>query len=357
MNLNAVDLFSGAGGLLQGLLKADYNVLFSVEIDKAAVKTHYENFPDIPVFDDDIRKLTKEKMLEYTRGNEVDLVVGGPPCQGFSVFGKRRFINTQGYNPKEDDRNKLVYEYIRVVKELKPKYFFMENVKGFLSLDKGLFVEEVIKEFKSIGYEKIEFGIFCAADYGVPQKRYRMLMIGNRLGQDIVFPKSTHSDTPSLFENPYLTVGESIMDLVELSEDEIPNHVPLKHKEIVSERMSYVKEGSKLNIEDLPPRLLKATRVDSKTGKVKNYSHIYKRLHRDLPANTLVPGHNAFPIHPTLNRTLTVREAARIQTFPDTHKFIGTRQQQCIQVGNAVPPLMAKPFFEQIKESLVTVKK
>lgn len=356
MHLNAVDLFSGAGGLLQSLLRSDYNVLFSVELDKAAVKTHKENFPDIPVFDDDIRNLKKEKMLEYTNGSSVDLVVGGPPCQGFSVFGKRRFVNTQGYNPREDDRNKLVYEYIRVVKELKPKYFFMENVKGFLSLDNGLFVEEVIKEFKSIGYDKIDFKIFCAADYGVPQKRYRMLMVGNRIGQEINFPEPTHSENPSLLTSQYTTVGEAIMDLVNLSEEDIPNHVPLKHKEIVSERMSYVKEGSKLNVDDLPEHLLQATRIDSKTGKVKNYSHIYKRLHRNLPANTLVPGHNAFPIHPTLNRTLTVREAARIQTFPDTHIFFGTRQQQCIQVGNAVPPLMAQPFFEQIKKSLTLVK-
>lgn len=353
--LNAVDLFSGAGGFLQGLLQADYNVLFSVEMDKAAVKTHKENFPSIPVFDDDIRSLTKDKMLEYTQGMSVDLVVGGPPCQGFSVFGKRRFINTQGYNPKEDDRNKLVYEFIRVVKDLKPKYFFMENVKGFLSLDGGLFVEEVIKEFESIGYDNISFKVFCAADYGVPQKRYRMLMVGNRIGQDIVFPEPTHSERPSLLTKPYTTVGEAINDLVNQSEEDIANHVPLKHKAIVSERMSYVKEGSKLNIDDLPEHLLQATRVDSKTGKVKNYSHIYKRLHRDFPSNTLVPGHNAFPIHPTLNRTLTVREAARIQTFPDTHIFFGTRQQQCIQVGNAVPPLMAKHFFEQIKNSLNVV--
>ncbi|WP_176467175.1 DNA cytosine methyltransferase [Terribacillus saccharophilus] len=350
--LKAVDLFSGAGGLLQGLLQANYDVIFSVEIDKAAVKTHKENFPNIPVFDDDIRNLTNDKILDYTQGKSVDLVVGGPPCQGFSVFGKRRFINTQGYNPKEDDRNKLVYEFIRVVKELKPKYFFMENVKGFLSLDGGLFVEEVIKEFKSIGYDNISFKVFSAADYGVPQKRYRMLMIGNRIGQDIVFPEPTHSEIPSLFTKPYTTVGEVINDLVNKSEEEIPNHVPLKHKAIVSERMSYVKEGSKLNIDDLPEHLLQATRVDSKTGKVKNYSHIYKRLHRNLPSNTLVPGHNAFPIHPTLNRTLTVREAARIQTFPDTHSFFGTRQEQCIQVGNAVPPLMAKHFFEEIKNSL-----
>src|SRR5699024_7008738 len=170
-------------------------------------------------FDDDIRNLTKDNMFKYTQGTPIDLVVGGPPCQGFSVFGKRRFINTQGYNHKEDDRNKLVYEFIRVVKELKPKYFFMENVKGFLSLDGGLFVEEVIQEFKSIGYDNINFKVFCAADYGVPQKRYRMLMVGNRIGQEIVFPEPTYSEKPSLLTKPYTTVGDAINDLISLSEE------------------------------------------------------------------------------------------------------------------------------------------
>lgn len=121
-------------------------------------------------------------------------------------------------------------------------------------------------------------------------------------------------------------------------ENQVPNHVPLKHKPIVEARYGYVKEGCKLNVDDLPPELAVATRKDSKTGVVSNYSHVFKRLDRNKPSTTMVPGHNAFPIHPILNRTLTAREAARIQTFPDNHIFFGTRQEQCIQVGNAVPP-------------------
>jgi DNA (cytosine-5)-methyltransferase 1 len=112
--------------------------------------------------------------------------------------------------------------------------------------------------------------------------------------------------------------------------------------------MGYVEEGKRLEVEKLPEELLQATRRDSKTGKVSNYSHVYRRLDRTKPSTTMVPGHNAFPIHPTLNRTLTAREAARLQTFPDTHVFFGTRQEQCIQVGNAVPPKMAEPFLLQI---------
>lgn len=343
----AVDLFSGAGGLLLGLKEAGFKTLFSCEINKSACQTHRANFPDIPLFEGDIQDLTYNKIIEFTKGQAVDVVVGGPPCQGFSLFGKRRFVNTRGYNPQEDPRNKLVYEYIRIVKLLRPKYFFMENVKGFLSLDNGEFVKSVIQEFRKLGYNDIKCAVVCAADYGVPQERYRMFMIGNNMGLPVTYPAPSHFPEESIFLPKYKTVGEAIMDIADLG-PEIPNHVPLNHKPIVAERMSYVEEGGKLNIDKLPEHLAVATRVDSKTGKVQNYSHIYKRLHRDRPAWTMVPGHNAFPIHPTLNRTLTVREAARIQSFPDTHTFLGTRQEQCIQVGNAVPPKLAAIFLNKI---------
>nr|ADR72992.1 M2.BspMI [Bacillus sp. M(2010)] len=350
--LTAVDLFSGAGGLLLALKEAGYQTLLSCEINESACETHKYNFPEIPLFQGDIQNLTEDKIIEYTKGTDVDLVVGGPPCQGYSMFGKRRFINTQGYDPQEDPRNKLVYEYIRVVKILRPKYFFMENVKGFLSLDNGQFLKTVIQEFEELGYDNIKCEVVCAADFGVPQQRYRMFMIGNRVGKPVNFPSPSHYPEDSLFLPKYTTVGDAIMDL-ELLGPEVSNHVPLYHKSVVAERMSYVKEGDKLNVEELPEHLAIATRVDSKTGKVRNYSHIYKRLHRNRPAWTMVPGHNAFPIHPTLNRTLTVREAARIQSFPDHHVFTGTRQEQCIQAGNAVPPKMALPFFKQILHDIV----
>ena len=175
-----------------------------------------------------------------------------------------------------------------------------------------------------------------------------MFMIGNRLGIDFEEPLPTHYTIGSGCIPEYTTVGDAIMDLVG-KENQIPNHVPLEHKPIVAARYAYIKEGCKLNLDDLPPELAAATRKDSKTGTVANYSHIYKRLDRKKPSTTMVPGHNAFPVHPTLNRTLTAREAARIQTFPDTHVFIGTRQEQCIQVGNAVPPKMAEPFLKKIR--------
>ena len=178
-----------------------------------------------------------------------------------------------------------------------------------------------------------------------------MFMIGNRLGIDYEPPSQTHFPIGTGKLPEYTTVGPAIMDLVG-KENQIPNHVPLIHKPIVEARYGYVKEGCKLNVNDLPPELAVATRRDSKTGKVSNYSHVFKRLDRNRPSTTMVPGHNAFPIHPTLNRTLTAREAARIQTFPDSHIFCGTRQEQCIQVGNAVPPRMADPLLRKIKQYL-----
>lgn len=347
----AVELFSGAGGITLGLKKSGFKTLFACEINKRFCQTHASNFSDVPIFEDDIKNLSHDNINDFLKGQEVDVVVGGPPCQGFSVFGKRRFVNTKGYNPMDDPRNHLVYEYIRVVNEIKPKFFFMENVKGFLSLDKGEFVKEVKQKFEDIGYKNIWYGIVCAADYGVPQERYRMFMIGNRIGVEFSPPNATHFPLESTLEPKYITVGEAIMDLANDNVD-ISNHVPLSHKPVVAERMSYVKEGGKLNLEELPEHLAVATRIDSKTGRVTNYSHVYKRLDRKKPSWTLVPGHNAFPIHPTLNRTLTVREAARIQSFPDEHIFFGTRQEQCIQVGNAVPPLLAQAFLNAITKHL-----
>ena len=349
--MNAVDFFSGAGGLTIALRSAGFRVLFSNEINPTFAKTHEYNFPDVPLINKDIKEVRKRDLAEYIKGAPVDLVVGGPPCQGFSVFGKRRFVNTQGYDPQSDPRNHLVYEYLRMVELIKPRFFFMENVKGFTSLDHGRFVEDVKKRFADMGYRDVWCKIVCAADYGVPQERYRMFMIGNRLGIEFKPPRATHFPPDVDGKQHYATVGEAILDLVG-REREVPNHVPLGHKPIVEARYAYVKEGCRLNVADLPPELAVATRSDSKTGKVANYSHVFRRLARDRPSTTMVPGHNAFPIHPTLNRTLTAREAARIQTFPDSHVFFGTRQEQCIQVGNAVPPRMAKPFFVQIAKCL-----
>lgn len=335
-NLTFIDLFSGAGGFLRGFINQGFEPVFSVENWKPAIETHKLNYPEVPIISQDIREVTNEKLIEYTKGKKINVVVGGPPCQGFSTIGNR--------NP-EDARNNLILEFLRVVDTVKPDYFIMENVRGLVSSKNGYFKDILLQKFKDIGYENVQCKIVCATDYGVPQKRYRVLFMGSLDGSKIEFPEHTNSK-----ENPE-TLRKHIMDLVG-KENNIPNHIPTNHNPIVKERISFIKEGGGID-SDIPEHLLKGSRSDYKDNKLKNFSHVYKRLHRDKPATTMVPGHNAFPLHPTENRSLTVREAARIQTFPDDVVFEGTRQDQCIQVGNAVPVKLSEVFAKHLKEKLV----
>tara|TARA_Y100000385_G_C13083510_1_gene635186 strand:- start:4 stop:2430 length:2427 start_codon:yes stop_codon:yes gene_type:complete len=335
-----IDLFCGAGGFTIGFAHAGWKPLLGADFNDSVAQTHVSNFPEVPFLKGSLGEEGVNKMvLDEFKGKEVGIIVGGPPCQGFSMFGKRRFVNTKGYEPHEDPRNKLVYAYLNFVKEIQPRWFLMENVPGLANLDKGLFLESLVKEFKEIGYPNTEFKILNAAEYGVPQKRKRLIIMGNRTGHIIPWPKKKYFDKPKSWQKPFRNVGEAITDLsTERSLEKFTCHVPMKHKPLLVERYQYIEEGCKLNVDKLPDHLKKGYRTD----KVKNYSHVFKRLHRDSASTTMVPGHNAFPIHPWLNRSLTVREAARIQTFPDEIEFLGSRQNQCIQVGNAFPPLLAE---------------
>jgi DNA (cytosine-5)-methyltransferase 1 len=346
-----IDLFSGAGGFTIGFTKAGWRPLLSVDINKNVTQTHLKNMPSLPykegnIGDDEFRN----NLISQFEGKEIGLVVGGPPCQGFSIFGKRRFINTKGYDPHIDPRNKLVYAFIDAVRRLNPRWFLMENVPGLANLDDGFFLRELMKEFRSTGYVQVECQVLNTADYGVPQLRKRLIIIGNRTGHIIPWPKKKFFDVPKDWQKPYRTVGEVISDLaLPSSYDKYSCHVPMNHKPLLVERYKYIEEGKKLDINKLPEELRQGYRTDE----VKNYSHVFKRLHRQKPSTTMVPGHNAFPIHPFLNRALTVREAARIQTFPDELEFQGSRQEQCIQVGNAFPALLAEIIANNIKKAEV----
>ncbi|MBE5825218.1 MAG: DNA cytosine methyltransferase [Butyrivibrio sp.] len=328
---NFIDLFSGAGGFLRGFMDAGLKPEFSVEVWEPAIQTHKRNYPDVPVWDRDIRTI-KDSELEPYKG-KVDIIIGGPPCQGFSTIGKRLV---------KDPRNELVFEFIRFVDVIKPKVFLMENVKGLLSANNGLIKDAITAEFEAKGYNVIH-QVVCAADYGVPQMRYRVLFLGIRKDIDIIpsFPAKIYE------KEKYATVGDAIMDLVG-KENVFPNHVPMHHNAVVTKRISCIKEGEGIPDSGLPDDVAKGSRSDYADNTIKNFSHVYKRLSRFRPATTMVPGHNAFPLHPTENRSLTVREAARIQTFPDDVIFEGNRQNQCIQVGNAVPVKLAEVLANHI---------
>ena len=348
-NLGFIDLFSGAGGFTIGFANAGWKPLLSADNNENVIKTHSYNFPTLPFSSSDLSsKKIREKLVADFQGKQVGVVVGGPPCQGFSMFGKRRFVYTKNHDPMKDDRNKLVASFVDVVGKLSPRWFVMENVAGLASLDDGKFLKTLIKKFKKLGYENTEARILNAADYGVPQLRKRLVIIGNRTGHIVPWPKRKFFSEPHEWQKPFNTVGQFISDLSDNKSYKAHTcHVPMNHKPLLVERYKRIPEGGKLDVESLPEKLKTGYRTD----KVKNYSHIYKRLDRKKPSTTMVPGHNAFPIHPWLNRALTVREAARLQTFPDDLEFKGSRQNQCIQVGNAFPVLLAEIIGTTIKKA------
>lgn len=331
----AVDLFSGAGGLELGFEQDDYNIVFSTDFDEYCEKVHIKNRPNIPFLRIDIHDLDEDTLSKYVT-DEIDVLVGGPPCQGFSTIGKR-ISSDPNKRYQSDPRNTLFKEYIRVLKYLKPKFFLMENVEGLMTRDKGTIFEEIKKTFAETGYA-FNYVVLNAADYGVPQIRNRIFFYGNRVGIKMTPPVATHSE---FGDNAWETVGKAIGDLADHPDDKEFNHVALKHGEINIRRYELIPEGGRLPENNLPPELYR-----------KNFGNTFKRLHRDKPSLTMVPGHNAFPIHPWLNRSLTVREAARIQTFPDDYIFVGPRDKQCMQVGNAVPVKLANAWANQIRKAL-----
>lgn len=345
-----IDLFSGAGGINIGFEKAGFKTVFCADFDNDVAKTHLHNWPDIPFIHGDLSdpKIFNEVKARFGK-EKIDVIFGGPPCQGFSIYGKRRFVNSKNYDPHVDSRNKLIFTYLKYVELFKPSWFLMENVPGLVNLDDGWFIKELIKDIKKLGYKNYDYKIINTADYGVPQKRKRFILIANRTGHIIPWPKPKYYEQPEDWQLPYRSIKEVISDLaLKRSEKVYKNHTPMSHSKDVQERFSFIKEGKKLNPEDLPKKLQL-----SKTGnKISSFSKVFFRLNRNAPSPTLVPGHSAFPIHPWLDRQLTVREAARIQTFPDNIEFLGTNGNQCKQVGNAFPPLAAETFANFIIKAI-----
>jgi len=334
--ISAIDLFCGAGGMSLGLQMAGFEVKLGLDFVKDCEETHKLNFKDVPFICGDISDVKGEDILSKInlKKGELTLVSGGPPCQGFStVNGKSRFLE----NPK----NRLFLEFVRIIDELSPTWFVMENVLGLMTMESGMVKNAVFEAFNNIGYS-VDARVLNAVDYGVPQNRKRSIFIGNNKGYKIEFPEPTHGESNNqtdLFNDslliPFLTVGEALGDITNSSD--LHNHVLPVHDEIVLERMSHVPEGGDIPEEIKPPQKFKNT---------------YGRLHRLKPSNTI---HTRFDVastgslyHPIENRALTVREGARLQSFPDNFKFFGKKGSQYRQVGNAVPPLLAKAIGEKI---------
>lgn len=346
----AVSFFTGIGGLLLGFRNVGGEILASYDLKNSVARNFELNFPTTKHVRGDVAELAISDIEAQIEGEAVDVVFGGPPCQGFSIFGRRRFVNTKNHRPEEDERNELSLRYIDLAIGLRPRVIFMENVKGFVSTPRGntTYLAEVESRLLDANYE-FEHQVINCASYGVPQSRERFILVAWQKGLTFHWPEPKHFAEPKAWQRPVVTVGDVITDLMDpATHSDTFSHVPMNHKELVVERYKLIPEGGRLPEADLPEELRKGYRSEN----VKNYSHVYKRLSMSAPATTMVPGHNAFPVHPVLHRTLTVREAARIQTFPDWMRFVGTRQQQCTLVGNAVPPLLAELFATAILKTL-----
>lgn len=331
---NVIDLFCGAGGLHIGFEKVGYNIKLCIDNDSLVEKTHKRNYSHIPLINRDITSVTIDEIKGYC-SSSVDIIIGGPPCQGFSTIG-RRVSSDPDKRSVSDSRNELVFAYSEIVKALNPKFIVMENVKGILTMKDGIYLNTVLEQLRLAGYNA-DYRLVNMADYGVPQIRERVIILGNRLGLAVDFPAPDHSDNPEDGLSPWVDCWSVINDLEQQGDNSAFNHVALKHTQKNIERYKLIPEGGRLPENSLSPELYR-----------KNFGNTYKRLNRNRPALTMVPGNDAFPIHPSLHRSLTVREAARIQTFPDNIIFEGNRRQQGHQVGNAVPPLFSQKLAEFI---------
>lgn len=313
-----VDLFCGAGGLSKGLEMSGLEGVCGLDWFKEACMTYNRNF-DHPFVNGDIKSPEiKEQFYETVKkqlnGRRLDIVAGGFPCQGFSMAGNRIV---------DDPRNSLYLELIEIVKHLQPDFVICENVKGLRSMLNGLVENKIIDDFHAIGYE-MNVMTLCAADYYTPQKRERVIFIGNRKGLKNYHPK------PILQSSQYITTGTAIADLMEMPENKEFNHVPTKHRPDMAQRMLELPEGQSL---------------------YKGYSDAWKKCPWNEASCTIKENHGGVNIHPKLPRVLTAREMARLQSFPDDFVFEGPKNKQLVQIGNAVPPLLGKAIGLAVRYS------
>ena len=308
-DMTFVDLFCGAGGLSKGLEMSGLEGICGLDWFNEACMTYNRNF-NHPFVNGDIKDPENKRRFydtvrEQLNGRHLNMVAGGFPCQGFSMAGNRIV---------DDPRNSLYKELIEIVVELQPDFVICENVKGLRTMLNGLVEKKILADFKEIGYD-MNVTTLCAADYYTPQKRERVIFIGNRRGLTNYHPQ------PILAPAEYVTTGQAIGDLINHPVDPEFNHVPTIHREDMAKRIMETPEGKSL---------------------YKGYSDAWKKCPWDAPSCTIKENHGGVNLHPKLPRVLTAREMARLQSFPDDFIFEGKKNKQLVQIGNAVPPLLGK---------------
>ena len=343
-----IDLFAGCGGLSLGFEMAGFTGMLAIDNWKDALTTYAHNRKNAKTLCADLATVDPFRIQKEYDIPNIDVIIGGPPCQGFSVAGKRII---------DDERNKLYKAFVRFVNCFRPKAFVMENVPNILSIGNGIVHESILEDFDKLGY-KVNVQILTASDYGVPQNRRRAVFVGTSNSDKFMFPKalSTHRTTTfeALSDLPENSVTDGTPYPMDASCDfqrlmrkgslGIYNHEITIHNEKTKEIISMVPDGG--NYKDLPPFLQQTRKV-----------HIaWTRLCSTKPSITIDTGHRHH-FHYKWNRIPTVRESARIQSFPDNFVFLGSKTSQYKQVGNAVPPLMAKAIAQQLAETLWQRKK
>lgn len=346
--MKVLDLFCGAGGLSLGFQEAGYDIIGGIDFEKDAIETHDYNFKDSKSYCIDISNMKNEEVLKEFSG--VDIIIGGPPCQGFSTANMWQ-------KDKEDERNKLFFEFIRFVEVLDPKAILIENVQGILTKNDGYAKTKITELLIEEGYN-VSSQLLLASDYGVPQNRRRAFFVAIKEKYDKTF------DFKKISKRNKVTVKEAISDLYEIENDDekfksLPknNYQKLMRKhskdyiynneirfpnEKVQERMSHVPQGG--NWKNVPEDLWDTIRNN-------RHSSAYRRLSEEEQSITIDTGHMNY-FHPLYHRVPTVRESARIQSFPDDFIFKGNRTSQFRQVGNAVPPLLAKELALTLRNYL-----
>lgn len=367
----AISLFAGAGGCSLGFGQAGYNIRFATDLDSDAVESYRRNFSRTPCEAVDIRELTADSVLQRIglKPGELDMLLGGPPCQGFSSAGGKA---------GNDPRNSLLSHYIRLLEGIRPKWFVMENVEGLLTNGGGSHVREAVAEFLEAGYS-LNLEKVYAQGYGVPQRRKRVLIVGNRLGHKFLFPEPVTRFSGSIFRKGEITFTTAVGDLPPAATDAgaplafcepprnelqaylrgdartVTDHYSAALSEVQFERVRGLQPGQ--TMKDLPEhlqhdsfrrrafrRVMDGTPVEKRGGAPSGL----KRFFNDEPSLTITSAATREFVHPTEDRLLTLRECARLQTFPDSFEFAGSAASRIQQIGNAIPPILARSVGEHI---------
>ena len=350
---NVVDIFAGVGGLSYGFERhGEFEVILANEIHKDMAKAYQLNYPDVKVINSDITELTEEILLESIGDKNIDVLIGGPPCQSYSTIGKREL----------DDRANLFVEYKRILSILKPEIFIFENVAGMLSMDKGRLYLKIEEEFKSLGYD-LKQKVLNAADFGVPQLRERVILVGMKEKNTFKYPTPTHGEGLK----PYVTLKEAIGDLPKIKSGEESFEY---NKEINNDFLEFVRKDSIELTEHKAPKngehLIKIMEalgdgqgredLPEELRPKKGFGNTYAKLWWEKPSTTITRNF-ACPsssrcIHPRDSRAMSIREGARLQSFPDDYKFYGSAGTKRLQIGNAVPPLLSEQIAIKVYEAL-----